>query len=1019
MNSLLQKIARPIMRHVCLILLAQAISLQLLAAEDLGASAAAFERTISGTVTDASGEEPLIGATVQVKGTTLGTITDIEGKYQLSVPDDAQTLVVSFLGYLSQELTIGNQSVINASLEVDIAALEEVVVVAYGVQKKSDVTGAVASTKEEDFNKGVVLNPGQLLQGKVAGVNVTNASGEPGAAQNVIIRGIGSLRSGTTPLYVVDGFLLDNTANGVATNPLNFINPDDIASIDVLKDASAAALYGSRASNGVIVITTKRGQAGRTQFSLSASTAWSSMANQIDVFDANEFRTAVNSIGGVLDDRGANTNWQDELTQTGVSQDVNLAMSGGGEQFTYRASVGYQKQEGILKKSELERFSGRLNVDQTAWDGRIKVSYNLTASHMVNLRPQITNTIADMLDLNPTFRPDSAGVPSFLPEARINPVLRNQLYSDEATQNRILAGISPSIEIVKGLVYKFNLGVDYSATTRYIQNEAVVLSQFDQQGSLETRTAENRNTLVENTLAYTYETGRHSATFLVGHSYQQFFDFGRSLTQSAFQESPIEPKFSFHESPDPEVGLTTVVNAEAEENELQSFFGRLDYNFDSKYLLTATFRADGSSKFGEDNRYAYFPSFAAGWNITQESFFNSSFIGNLKLRASWGQTGNQEIPPKITQANFIEGKGQRRPFSQLTYPLAGDETSIDDYPAGFSFVRLANPDIQWEVSTQTNVGLDFALFDFRLTGTIDYFHKVSDNILLEVIAPDPISPTERFWTNVPDLEIVNNGLELSLEFASAAGSEFQWSVGGNFSAINNEIRDSPYKVLTTGSAIGGGQTGATINGYINGEPVGAFYSLVFDGIGEDGFSEFVDLDNDGEITDNDRRVNGSALPNVLYGFYTNMRYKGFDLQINFNGAAGNEIYNHNRMELFNRGKLSTSNNTTEFATRFPNEANTNSNTVSTRYLEDGSFLRLNNASLGYTVTPSMLGLGDNGITNLRVFVTGQNLFVISDYSGFDPEVNTGSSRDGIQTFGIDRLTYPMARTFLIGINANF
>ncbi|MEL6143569.1 MAG: TonB-dependent receptor plug domain-containing protein, partial [Bacteroidota bacterium] len=389
------------------------------------------------------------------------------GKFSISANED-DILVFSYVGYATQEIIVGNQRNISVQLQPDATLLDDVVVVAYGVQRKSDVTGAIASTNEEDFNKGIVVNPGQLLQGKVAGVNVSSVSGEPGAAQNVIIRGIGSLRSGTTPLYVVDGFVLDNTSTGVASNPLNFINPQDIASIDVLKDASAAAIYGARAANGVVVITTKRGNAGRSEVNVAASTAWSTIANKIDVFGADEFRRQVTAIGGRLDDFGGNTDWQDELTQTGMSNTINLSLSGAAnDKFTYYASVGYQDQEGILKNSSLERYSGRLNINQTALNGRLKIDYNLTAARTENLRPNITSTLVDMLELNPTIDPFEAdGNPTVFDENRINPIARNEIYSDEAINNRFLASISPSIEIVNGLTYKLNLGVDYSNTSR-------------------------------------------------------------------------------------------------------------------------------------------------------------------------------------------------------------------------------------------------------------------------------------------------------------------------------------------------------------------------------------------------------------------------------------------------------------------------------------------------------------------------------------------------------------------------
>jgi TonB-linked SusC/RagA family outer membrane protein len=976
------------------------------------------QQTVSGTVVDETGV-PLPGASVLEKGTTNGSITDFDGNFTIDLAGSNAVLVVSYLGYTTQEVSLNGRTSITVQFEPDANQLEDVVVVGYGTQKRSDVTGAIASVKSEDFNQGVVTNPGELLQGKLAGVNIAANSGEPGATQNVIIRGVGSLRSGTQPLYVVDGFLLDNANTGVDTNPLNFLNPQDIASIDVLKDASATAVYGSRASNGVVVITTKRGRTGKTEMNFSASTALSSISKKIDVFDANTFRGQVESIGGTLEDFGGNTDWQDELTQTGISNNINFSMSGAtAEKFSYFASMGYQEQEGILVNSNLERYSGKLNMNQKALNGRLNIDYNLTASRTENLRPVITGTINDMLSLNPTIAPFTQGEPTILNTNALNPIKRNELFSDTAINNRILASISPSITIFDGLIYKLNLGVDYSATTRdkqYRPFPEVINESNISEGSLESTINSNTNQLVENTLTYSWNNDAHNLILLAGHSYQKFVDENRTFSYRGFANNNIEPRFQDQTNTDE---FPTTVTAAAEKNELQSFFGRANYTYADKYLLTATLRADGSSKFGNNNKYGYFPAFALGWNISNEDFMKNSVFNNLKFRASWGQTGNQEIPSKITKASFSEDRLITGGGSLNTYPIDTEGNSIDDYPFGIVFTRLANPNLLWEVSTQIDLGVDFALFDYKLTGTVDYFNKVSSNILLQVVPSDPVEPTSTFWDNIDNMEIHNSGVELALDYNSDGQNDFSYNIGGNVTFIRNEVMDSPYSVLTTGAAQGSGQTGATINGYINNQPIGAFYMLEFDGIGANGLNQFRDSNGDGAILDDDRRVVGSAIPNLLYAFYLNFKYKAFDLGFNFNGVSGNEIYNHTNMSLFNKAQLARSNNTTDFAVQFPAESLSNSNTVSTRYLEDGSFLRLNNATIGYNVRGDKIGLGD-ALQNIRLSLTGQNLFVLTNYSGFDPEVNTGSTSGEIQTFGIDRFTYPRARTFLFALNVTF
>jgi TonB-dependent starch-binding outer membrane protein SusC len=986
-------------------------------------------KVVVGNVTDEeAGAMP--GVNVVEKGTANGTVTDANGNYRIVVSSPNAVLVFSFVGAETKEVTVGDQSEISVSLATSSVSLAEIVVIGYGTQKRSDVTGAVSSLKSESFNQGIVTNPGQLLQGKISGVNVTNASGEPGAAQNVIIRGIGSMRSGTQPLYVIDGFLLDNSSQGFDTNPLNFLNPNDIESIDVLKDASAAAVYGSRASNGVVVITTKKGKSGKTQMNLSASTAWSTMSNKIDVFSADEFRNQVVAEGGTLNDFGANTDWQDELTQTGVSKQIDFSIGGAAtEKFSYYASVGVQDQEGILKNSNLERYSGKLNMNQKAFNGRLNVDYNLAASHTENLRPSINSTnlplstgsiVSDMLSLNPTIPAYTNGEPTLLITNALNPLKRYEIYSDEAINNRLLASVSPSIEIFDGLVYKLNLGVDYSTTNRdqqYKPFPSVVNESNISNGALGTIVSSNTSKLVENTLTYNWNKDVHNVTLLAGHSYQSFLEENRTFSYRDFANNNIEPKYQDQTS---STTYPTTVSSSAVKNELQSYFGRLNYSYGEKYLFTATLRADGSSKFGENNKYGYFPSVALGWNISNENFMSNSPFNNLKLRASWGKTGNQDIPSKVTKTSYSEDRLITGNQSFNTYSLDPNANTIAGYPYGIVFTRLANPDLQWEESTQINAGIDFAILDNRLSGSLDYFNKESSNILLGEATPfDPVQPAPTYTRNIPDMKIQNNGIELALDYnGKAAGGNFSYNIGGNVTYIQNKVKDSPYKVLATGAAQGSGQTGATVNGYINDEAIGAFYMFQFDGIGADGLNVFRDINGDGATLDNDRSVVGSAIPKFIYAYHLNFRYKNFDLGVNFNGVAGNKIYNHTAMSLFTKAQLTKSNNTTDFAVRYPNEVISNANTVSTRYLENGSFLRLNNATLGYNLSSDKIGLS-HIFQSIRVAVTGQNLFVVTDYSGFDPEINTGSTISGIQTFGIDYYTYPTARTFLISLNVTF
>lgn len=961
--------------------------------------------TVQGTVTDASGTA-IPGVSVIEKGTTNGTVTNSEGAFRISVASTESILTFGFVGMVTQEVQVGNQSNIAIQLKEDVQSLSEVIVVGYGTQEKKDVTGSMASIKSDNFNKGVIGSPEQLLQGKVAGVNVTSANGEPGAAQSITIRGVGSVRQGSTPLFVVDGVALDNSATG-AVNPLSFINPGDIESIDVLKDASATAIYGSRGANGVILITTKKGKAGVSSATYSTDFGVSTMAGKIPMFTADEFRKNVVAIGGELTDLGGSTDWQEEITRTAYTQNHNLALSGGSQNLTYYASLGLQDQEGVLKNSALKRYTGRVNVTQKLLSDRLTIDINLNASHTLTERPDIIGLVGTALSLNPTYPAyDANGKPSIFGDA-INPLTRLNIYDDQIGTTRIIGNISPSFEIIKGLVFKMNLGVDHVRSERDIQQ--IPSTEPLQVGRLDSYYNSNNNKLIENYLTYDFSIDDHRLSLLAGHSYQNFFIQGRNWAIGGSPDNGIEPKY------DPGDGtLLDLINYRpggfATRNELQSFFGRVNYSFNSKYLVTATLRVDGSSKFGANNKYGSFPSFALGWRLTEEDFLKgSSLFSDLKVRAGWGQTGNQEIPSKITKAFYTSTVS-----SATSYPLA--ETGA--YPPGTTYIRFANPNIQWEVSTQTNIGLDFGLFQGRLTGSTDYFHKVSGKILMEVVPGDPIQPAETYWTNVKDMTITNKGLEITLDYRHEATNGFSYGLGGNITFIDNVVENSPYTLITTGVAQGSGLSSATINGYMNGQPIGTFYMKEFLGINEDGESIYRDAVADGQDNDLDRVVAGSALPKTLYNFYGSVGYKRFDLSVNFNGVSGNKIYDNTANTSFYRARLAKSVNTTAAAMEFPNENNTNSASVSTRYLKDGAFLRLNNLSLAYTFNTMDLGIGQ-WIKALRVSITGQNLLLITKYDGYDPEVNTDRSSAGITSYGIDYMNYPKARTFMAGLNVTF
>ncbi len=972
---------------------------------------------VAGTITNEKGE-PLAGVSVSLQSSQekFSTTVASASNGSFSIPGVKQggsyKMNLTYVGYQEKELTV----VVNAAngvYTVDVqmqpaavTAAEDVVVVGYGKSSRKDITGSVKSVKSTEFNRGIINSPEQLLQGKVAGVNVTSASGEPGALQNITVRGPGGIRSGVTPLFVIDGLALDNASTGGALNPLAFINPQDIESIDVLKDASATAIYGARGANGVIIITTRKGKAGVTTASYEGSVGVSQLANALPVFSAERYKQEVVALGGTLEDFGGNTNWQREITRSAITQNHNLSLSGGTGKFTYFGSFGMQLQDGIIKNNTLKRYNGRLNASQRMLNDKLLLEVSVSINNTVNIRPPIASLIGGALTTNPTLPAFDASGNPFVFLNGTNPMLTLQLEKDVTTINRQFGSLTSTLNLARGLQYKLNFGIDNSTGTRDLQTlpnvQPLVLGGFNTVSTI------NRNSLIENYLTYNLGRGDHKLNALAGHSYQKIFVQGRNFSITRFPNANVEPIYN------PGLGqeLTLANNRPggfAYINELQSFFGRINYQYKNRYLLTATMRADGSSKFGDNNKYGYFPSFGAAWVASQEAFLQGSIFSNLKLRAGWGQTGNQEIPPKITQPLFTTTVS-----GTTSYPLNATGT----YPGGISFSRLANPNIQWEVSTQTDIGIDFGLFKGKLNGSLDYFRKVSGKILLEVIPADPVQPASTVWTNVDNMQIINKGLELDLNYQHTATKGLSYTVGGNITFISNKVINSPYSVIPSGSASGSGLTSATINGYVNNQPIGTFFMREFTGFDANGLSTYRDANGDGIVNDRDRAALGTALPDVIYNFYATLAWRGFDLAMNFNGLSGNKIYDNTANANFYKLLLSKGVNTTDEAIQYPQESVNNAAPVSSRYLKDGRFLRLNNMSLGYQFNVDQLGIR-KWVQSLRLSLTGQNLFVITPYNGYDPEVNTDRSINGVTSYGIDYLSYPKARSFIATIQVGF
>jgi iron complex outermembrane receptor protein len=955
----------------------------------------AQQRTITGRVTDNTGA-PVPGATVTVKGTNIATQTSNDGTYRLSVPESANTFVFSAVGYGNIEGAISG-STVDIALQATSANLNEVVVVGYGTSRKRDLTGSVASVKAKDFNTGVFASPDNLIQGKVAGVQVLNNSGAPGGASTIRIRGISSIRSGNAPLIVVDGVPLSGGSSqpGLGSalgstpgdNPLNFINPNDIASMDVLKDASATAIFGSRGANGVIVITTKKGSSGAPKIELNAQVGVSNLLRQIDVLDANGYRAALKEYNQTSGDFGADVNAMDEILRTAYTQNYNFAISGGNENGRYRLSTGYLNQEGIVKESGFKKLSTSLTSSFKFTESRkLGLDLNLLYANTTTNAAPISNDagfqgslIGTALQWNPTHplrRPnDSIWVNNNLGATTVNPLALLAAYEDQSVLNNIIASISPSYKIMPNMEVRMLYAMNYSQGERRteIRNWLNLNGNF---GSAQIQNSRQVNQTLNYTLSYTPQlTKSISLNAVIGYEYLKFDQIGSGMSSNRFFDYPgLRYTDYMQNSPAVDRGQYSYA---APINELQSYFARATFSFGDRFLLTGTFRADGSSKFGANNKYGYFPSIAGAWNITNEDFLRSSrTISNLKLRASWGQTGNQEFPTGVAVRRVNIG--------------TLDNTSVANFE---------NPDVKWETNTMWNVGVDFGLMDNRLTGTVDYFSRKTTDPLFSATPIQPAPSSGVIWQNL-DASILNSGFEFSLNWAVIRNENMTWNIGGNIAFLKNEVQDL-LGSFQTGGLHGQGISGATSQLIVADQPLNVYYLRKFEGI-DKGTGQSIFAENEKLF------YSGSPNPKQLYGFTTDFSWNKLFAVANFNGAAGHYLYNNTANSVINVGNLGTRN----IDARIPGTGENLSNAIapSTRYLEKGDYLKLANMSVGYKI-----GNLGKSFKNVTVTLTGQNLFVISNFAGFDPEVNVDKNVNGIPSSGIEYIPYPSARTILLGV----
>lgn len=1004
-------------------LLALSKRICLLVIATLGLTMAALaQNTVSGTVKDKDGN-PVSGASVTVRGKSNGTSTDAQGMFTLPNVANGATLVISNTGFASQSVKVNGSNAVNVNLETSVEGLNEVVVIGYGSARKKDLTGSVATVTEKNFNKGTYTSADQLIQGKVAGVQMINNTGTPGGASTVKIRGNSTVTGSGQPLYVVDGVPLDGrsprpglgdigTGGGnPGSNPLNFINPADIASIDILKDASATAIYGSRAAYGVVLITTKRGQSGLPKMDVGASYGFSKIAHKIRVLTASEFRQALPYYGLTnANDKGASVDALDAILQTGIVQNYNFGLSGGNENAKFRFSLGALDQTGIVRKTGIKKYTANLSGNFKFLEKKnLGIDVNIIPSQYLEDIAPITNNagsrgslIGNALQWNPTEKlivRNSTNTADSFNVVRggdlINPVALQNAVTDKSKVTTVLASISPYFKFTKALEYRFLFSINYGSGIRRTSLQPYInFNDVLDKGRAVIASNELTTTQYTNTLNYNEKlTSKLNLNAVAGFEYLKYTSKGFYLSgygQSGAGNPPggfgnygldFTDYIQYSNSANRSIGSFSDPSYD-----IQSYFARTVFNYDDKYLLTGTFRSDGSSKFGKNNKYGYFPSVAGRWNVSKEKFFNVAAISSFDIRAGWGITGNQEFP---------SGASQRR------YGFSGDGRG------GFDIINNFSPDLKWQSDRQYNIGADLALLHNRITLTMDYFNKNTSDLLFPTEPLQPASPGGAItWKNLQG-NIINKGFEVAVSAGIITGKDFSWDVSANSTFIQNNVEGLRASILT-GALDGQGITGSTVEVLRNGLPINAFVTRNFQGF--DKGTGLATYQSDGDVL----YYAGSPNPKTLVGFSSTLNYKKLSLITNLNGAFGHLIYNNTLNNVINVGSINNGKNIAYSV--FKNsikESFSNPVTASSRFLEKGNYLKMTNATLNYRV-------GDLGtiFKGLTVFVTGQNLFVITKYTGFDPEINVDKNVNGVPSVGIEYIPYPSARTITFGLNVS-
>lgn len=979
---------------------------------------------ITGVVTDPTGE-PIIGANVVEKGTTNGVITDVDGKYTLRVSSGA-ILQFSYIGYNTQEIAVGNRAVINITLSEDTQIIDEVVVIGYGTQKKADLTGAVANIKADALNVESNANILSALKGKIAGVEIVSGGGEPGSGTRVMIRGVGTFNN-NNPLYIVDGMYMDG---------IDFLNPNDIESIDVLKDASSAAIYGSRAANGVIIVTTKSGSdtSGKPTITASANLGFQSATKKIDVLNAADWiriSTLSREAAGrpMLDmaaEPQADVDWQDEVMRIGLMQNYNVSAQGGSSNFKYYVGGGYTNQEGMVQKTGYERLN--LQVKTEFKKGIVTVGENVLISYeqknpLTHSVSRVGGIVGSMLNSIPTYNvyneANDGGYNGPWGDAVTwaNPVGLLNLQRIENEYYKTYVNTYAILDLPFNLQYKLNVNTDLwgSYSLNFVPHYVMGLNQSNRNTQSESR-GQSKNMLIENLLTFDKTFGDHKLTVLAGYTFQQRKYRGISAGGS-FMPDGITVI---------DAATETTGGSSTNTNVLTSYLGRFFYSYKNKYLLSATIRRDGSSKFIKENRFGNFPSVSAGWNIREEAFMQDfTNLDMLKLRAGYGVLGNQEVGNYLYSADVN---------SNINYVVDGKTLWNGSFPKIF-----ASPSIKWETTKMTNIGMDLVMFNNRFRATAEYYVKNTTDILLNV--PIPISTGAANDPLKNAGEIRNKGFEFLLGWDDRISKDWSYSLNLTGNTVSNEVikMGSGDQVIWSGKP---NQSGANTTKSLQGYPIGGFWLIETDGLfqseaevnahskdgtliqpnAKPGDIRFKDYNNDGKINDDDRVYKGSPFPSLTLGLNATLRYKDFDLNLGIQGNFGAKIYNSMRPDLEDISKgtnYSTAalnhwtpeNPNASFPRLIWGDPNQNARTDSDRFLEKGDYVRITNVQFGYNIPKRIAPF----LTNARVYINADNLFTFTNYSGFTPDVSASSALER----GVDKYTYPLPRTITLGVNVSF